>query len=84
MVHSAEKVKGPTDPVKQEHYMRSTLQHFDLENSGTLTVEQFLKAAHRMSCTLNEGIAGLFFEKFGAGNGELDYERMARELFRGD
>jgi Ca2+-binding EF-hand superfamily protein len=81
IVHSSEKVKGVTDPVKQEQYMRTTLQHFDLENDGTLTMEQFLKAAHRMSCTMDEEIGQLFFDKFAAEGGGLDYVMMARALF---
>mmetsp|Transcript_20254 Transcript_20254/g.42438 ORF Transcript_20254/g.42438 Transcript_20254/m.42438 type:complete len:305 (-) Transcript_20254:43-957(-) len=83
IVHSEEKVKGVTDKVKQEQYMRTTLQHFDLENKGALTMEQFLKAAHRMSCSMDENIGQLFFDKFQNENGHLDYYLMAKTLFQG-
>jgi len=84
VVHSEEKVKGVTDKVKQEQYMRTTLQHFDLENKGSLTMEQFLKAAHRMSCSMDENIGQLFFDKFQNEEELLDYYKMAEALFKRD
>ena len=80
--HADGKVKGVSDKIKQQHYMKTTLQHFDLENKGSLTMDQFLKATHRMSCTMNEDIGQLFFNKFSNSEGLLDYIAMSEALFR--
>mmetsp|Transcript_25259 Transcript_25259/g.47463 ORF Transcript_25259/g.47463 Transcript_25259/m.47463 type:complete len:299 (+) Transcript_25259:66-962(+) len=75
-----EKVKGVTDEVKQKQLMRTTLQHFDLENKGSLFMPQFMQATHRMSCSMSEEIAQLFFDKF-AVEGKLDYYVMTEALY---
>ncbi|GMH61726.1 hypothetical protein TL16_g03321 [Triparma laevis f. inornata] len=75
-----EKVKGVTDKVKQKQLMMLTLRHFDLENKGSLFVPQFMQATHRMSCSMSEEIAQLFFDKF-AVEGKLDYYVMTEALY---
>ena len=42
------KVKGVSDPVKQKALMRTSLQHYDLENKGSLFLPQFMQSAHLM------------------------------------
>mgnify|MGYP000577646400 CR=1 FL=1 len=73
--------KGVVDRSKCERVMRLSLRQYDLENKGSLTMEQFLKGVHLLSCTMDESVASLFFEKWGNGEGLLDYNAMSRALF---
>ncbi|GMI22260.1 hypothetical protein TeGR_g10050, partial [Tetraparma gracilis] len=73
-------VKGCHDDVKAKHVLLNVLRHFDLENKGGLTIPQFRQATQRLTCTLNDEFAQLFFDKF-ATDGVLDYKLMADDMY---
>jgi len=73
-------VKGTVDKQKCERVMRLSLRQYDLENKKSLTIEQFCKGVHLLSCSMDEAVAVLFFDRWG-GVGGLDYEKMSHDLF---
>ena len=71
---------GVADDVKARHSLLTTLSHFDLENKNGLFVHQFIQAAQRLCCTMDENFAKLFFDRFGT-DGVLDYKMMVNEMY---
>jgi Ca2+-binding EF-hand superfamily protein len=80
METAMKKVKGVADDVKAQHALLQTLSHFDLENKNGLFVNQFIQAAQRLCCPMDEEFASLFFDKFGT-DGVLDFNRMVKEMY---
>ena len=76
------KVTGAADEVKAKHVLLKTLRHFDLENKGGLSEQQFVKAAQRLCCSMDGSFAELFFQRFAGADGVLDCEAMADGLYR--
>jgi len=78
--NAMKKVSGVADDFKARNELLKTLRHCDLENKGGLFMPQFLKAAQRLCCSMDEEYGAIFMKKYGE-EGVLDYKRMADDMY---
>mmetsp|Transcript_25524 Transcript_25524/g.33357 ORF Transcript_25524/g.33357 Transcript_25524/m.33357 type:complete len:316 (+) Transcript_25524:168-1115(+) len=76
---------GPAGPNAKKLALKRTFKHFDKDESGSITPDEFAQVLLKYQFILEDDIIGVFFRRFDRdGSGRIDYSEFVDHLYRNE